>query len=91
MEPGIFIPRAHEDNTINWAGGFKGTVPVCFVVDDKGNPANIQFLHSPGQEIEKHITERISGWRYKPGTLTQNYLDSPHPISVEVAFDSVFQ
>lgn len=89
--PQFLFDTHHEDNTINWAQGFQGTVPVCFVVDDKGDPTKIEFLHSPGEEIEKRITERISGWRYKPGTMTQNYLDDPHPISVEVAFDFVFQ
>lgn len=90
--PEFLFDTRHEDKetTINWANGFTGTVPVCFTIDDQGNPDNIRFPQSPGAEIEDHVRTKISGWRYRPGTITQNYLDTPHPISVELAMDFIF-
>jgi len=91
--PEFLFDARHEERetTINWANGFRGKVPVCFVVDDKGNPTDLQFVQSPGVALEQKLRAKISGWRYKPGTVTQNWRDTPHPISVQIAFEFVFQ
>ncbi len=92
-DPQFLFDVRHEENetTINWAAGFRGTVPVCFVVDANGDPADIRFPQSPGTDLEEHIKAKIGGWRYKPGTITQSWLDQPHPIAVQIAFDFVFR
>ncbi len=88
----LFDTRHEEDETtINWANGFRGTVPVCFVVDDKGNPSDIRFLQSPGGALEERVKAKINGWRYRPGTITQSFRDVPHPIPVQIGFEFVFK
>jgi hypothetical protein len=79
----------HEDisfgtrTTINWAEGFVGTVPVCFVIDEKGMPQDITFIHSPGDHIQTRITEFISGLRFQPGT----YEDMPTKVVAALGFE----
>jgi hypothetical protein len=85
------IRHEEKETTINWANGFRGTLPVCFVVDDKGSPTEVRFPQSPGAAIEERVKTKIAGWRYKPGTVTQNWRGDPHPISVQLAFDFVFK
>jgi hypothetical protein len=61
---------SNSDTQINWAGGFRGKVPVCFIVDEKGNPTAvhpIQPLNKP--ELERRINEVVSGWRYQAGII----------------------
>jgi TonB family protein len=58
----------NSDTPVNWANGFKGNVPVCYLVDDKGNIANIVLLQSVGDaDLERHIKEVVQGWRYQAG------------------------
>jgi hypothetical protein len=52
---------------------FRGKVQVCFIVDTDGKVTNVRFAQSPGPDVEKYITEFISGWRYTPG----NYFVHP--------------
>jgi hypothetical protein len=66
-EPKFSFSDTHEGNTITWANGFTGTVPVCFVVDELGTPADIYFIQSPPEYIEKHILSIMRGWHFKPG------------------------
>lgn len=57
---------------VNWSDGFKGKVPVCYIVDDKGNPVNIHLLQSLGNPaLEKRIVDVVGGWRYQPATIRQ--------------------
>jgi len=65
--PKFLFDVHNQDDKITWANGFKGTVPVCFLVDDKGDVKNITLIKSPGEDLEKHIRERILGWRYQAG------------------------
>ena len=88
--PVFLFPK--QDSTITWAGGFEGIVPVCFVVDQSGNPTNIEVLHDPPEHIAGHLIERISAWRYRPAMLTQNYLDqNPQPVRILMESDFTFR
>lgn len=90
--PTFLFDSRHEDDKVAWAGDFKGTVPVCFLVDTKGNPTNISLYQSPGPELEEHIKTIIGGFRYKPGTVTKSYRDrDPQPIAVQMAVDVVIE
>jgi hypothetical protein len=90
--PEYLFDARHQDNKINWANGFKGKVPVCFIVNEHGDPIDIRFAQSPGEEIERHLIQRVTGWRYKPAMLKQNWLDdNPQPVRVQMAFDFIFQ
>jgi len=90
--PKFLFDASHADEKINWANGFKGVVPVCFMVDEHGNSANITFFQSPGKELEERITAQIKAWRYKPGMLKHGWSDeNPQPIKVQLAFDFVFE
>lgn len=75
---------------VTWAHGFRGTIPVCVVVDDQGNPTDTRFPQPPGLELEQSIRTRISALRYRPGTITKSYREEPRRISVELAYDFVF-
>jgi hypothetical protein len=90
--PEFLFDTKHQDDKINWAKGFKGTVPVCFIVNERGNPIDIRLVQSPGGELEKHIVERINGWRYRPAMLSKNWVDdSPQPIRIQMASDFIFK
>lgn len=52
---------------VNWAHGFTGRVFVCFVVNEKGLPIDITFLHRPHDDIAKHIETWLGGLRFEPG------------------------
>jgi hypothetical protein len=82
--PRFLFDTKHRDNIVNWANGFKGTVPVCFIVDEKGNPADIRFPQSPGKELEDNIRDNILSMRYSPGTYGQG------PIRIQMAFNILF-
>jgi TonB family protein len=57
----------NSSREINWSEGFKGEVPVCYIVDEKGNVGDIHLLHSLERpELERRIKEVVSGWRYEP-------------------------
>jgi hypothetical protein len=66
-DPKFLFDARHEGNRVDWADGFKGTVPVCFIVDEKGMPTDITLPQSPGEELEKHIITGIGGMRFSPG------------------------
>ena len=74
----------HLDRVISWSNGFTGTVPICFIIDGDGTPKDLRFVQSPGKEIEDHVRDYISGWRYQPAM----YKDAPFPV--QVAFNFVF-
>jgi hypothetical protein len=83
--PKFLFDLNHSDNTVNWANGFKGVVPVCFIVDEKGTPDDVRFPQSPGEELEKHIKSEILSMRYSPGMLGGS------PIRVQMAFNLDFK
>ncbi len=83
--PNFLFDTRHEDQVVNWTNGFTGTVPVCFIVNEQGNPEDIRFVQSPGKDIEDHIRKQLSGWRYEPG----RYDDKP--IRVQLAFKLIFR
>ncbi len=85
--PEFLFNTRHDDDTINWANGFRGKVPVCLIVDEKGNTADIRFPQSPGAAIEGKIKERISGWRYKPGYI----LGTHAVVKCQLAFEFSFR
>lgn len=90
--PEFLFDAHHEDSTINWAGGFTGTVPVCFVINEQGIPEDVRFPQPPDDNIQEHIKARIAGWRYSPGTSIQGWWDKNRkPIKVQIAFSFVFQ
>lgn len=81
----------HRDNKVTWADNFKGTVTVCMIVDEQGEPTDITFPQSPGFDIESHIKVHLSGWRYKPGWYYLRYNDrTPHIVKTQLAFDFIF-
>jgi hypothetical protein len=87
--PEFLFDDLHADNKINWAQGFKGTVPVCFVVDGKGNVSNIIFPQAPPEHIKKHMVEEISAWHFKGG-FVRNSRDERTPVSCQLAYDFTF-
>ena len=82
--PEFLFDDFHFDGKITWANGFKGKLPVCFLVDEKGNPGNVQFPQSPGREIEEHIKMILMAWHFKGGYLKFTY-DPPRPVPCEMA------
>ena len=75
----------HEDNTVSWANGFKGRVPVCYVIDENGNTRDVQFPHPPDPEMQEHMKRRVLAWHYQPAYVDQyNSKDHEmHKIAVE--------
>jgi hypothetical protein len=89
--PGFSFDLKHLENKVMWANGFSGTVLVCMVIDEMGVPTNITFPQSPGMDIEDHIKEHISGWRFKPGWYYNHYDDrTPHIVPTEIAYNFGF-
>lgn len=84
-DPKFLFDTRHNDQVVNWTNGFTGTVPVCFIVNEAGNPDDIRFVQSPGKDMEDHMRTQISGWRYEPGRYDNN------PIRVQLAFNFVFR
>lgn len=82
--PEFLFDDLHFDGKITWANGFKGKLPVCLLVDEKGNPRNVQFPQSPGREIEERIKMILMAWHFKGGYLKFNY-DPPRPVPCEIA------
>ncbi len=70
---------------INWGNGFQGTVPVCFVVDEKGLPTNIHLLQPLSDAtLEKHIQDVVAGWRYQAAMV------NGAPIKVQMLSNFMF-
>lgn len=88
--PRFLFNVRHDDDTINWANGFKGDVPVCLIIDEKGNTTNVRFPQSPGTEIEDRIKDRISAWRYKPGYI-RFYDNTERAVKCQLAFEFSFR
>jgi len=87
----LFDVKYQLDSHVTWANNFTGTVPVCLVVDEKGEPGNFTFPASPGKDIEDHIKDMISGWRWKPGWYQEGYADHEHHvIKTQMAYDIAF-
>ena len=82
--PEFLFDVKHTDNTINWANGFRGKVIVCFVVDEKGMPTAISFPQSPGEDLENHIKNDFSGWRFKPGSFNESQ------VATQMAYQIIF-
>ena len=86
-DPGFLFDAKHSDNKVTWANDFAGKVIVCFVVDEKGMPVDFTFPASPGEEIESHIKDGFSGWRWTPGWYQEGYADHEHHvIKTEMAY-----
>ena len=88
IPPEFLFDVSHEDDTINWGNGFKGTVPVCFIIDDKGAMTDIHFPQSPGKELEERLKNRVSGLRYRPGYIGH---DGEKFVRCQLEFDFLFQ
>lgn len=89
--PKFLFDVKHHDNMVTWAGDFKGTVIVCFVVNLKGEPEKISFPQAPPDDIEAHIRDEVSSGRYKPGWYNVNYMDrTPHEVPTQMALELTF-
>jgi hypothetical protein len=91
--PKFLFDTLHEDSTVNWADGFKGIVPVCFIVDDEGNVKDIRFPQPPEEVLQAQIRRRILGWRFQPGYLMYMSTDSNErkAVKIQLAYDFGFQ
>jgi hypothetical protein len=59
---------SHDRSDLQIQTPFRGKVHACFIIDTEGKVTNVRFAQSPGPDVEKYITEFISGWRYTPGS-----------------------
>ena len=57
-----------------------GTVNITLVVDESGEPRNVQALTSPGLGSDEAAIAAVSKWRFKPGEKD----GMPVPVSVNV-------
>ena len=48
---------------------FQGTVLLSVVVDDKGNPRDINILRPLGLGLDEKAIEAVQKWRFRPGFL----------------------
>jgi hypothetical protein len=65
--PTFLFSDSGNSDKVTWANGFKGTVPVCFVIDEHGKTDNIYFLQTVPKNIEDHLRTEINGWHYNAG------------------------
>lgn len=84
QDPKFLFDASREGNTVNWANGFKGTVPVCFIVDEQGNVTDLHFFQSPGDDLEGHINKAVGSMKFSPGTYNRD------PVKVQMAYNLVF-
>lgn len=83
--PVFLFSDTGTDNTITWASGFQGTVAVCFVVDERGSPADIYFIQTPPQHIAMNIVQEIRGWHFKAG------MQHNHPVRIQEMRNFIFR
>jgi periplasmic protein TonB len=62
----------------------QGTVVLYVVVDQRGQPQNIQLRQSLGLGLDERAMEAVSRWRFKPATANGRPISSP--VLVEVFF-----
>jgi len=84
VPPEFLFDSNHFDGKITWANGFKGKVPVCILIDVKGNPLKVDFPQPPGPELQDHIKGIIMGWHFKGGFIP-NFWDPPTPVPCQMA------
>jgi hypothetical protein len=89
--PELLFDSNRFDGSITWANGFKGKVPVCFFVDPKGYPGNIQFPQPPGGDLEEHLKKIIMGWHFKGAYIRHFAPDLPIPVSCQLADMFIFE
>jgi hypothetical protein len=84
-DPKFLFNREHPTNSVDWAGDFRGTVPVCFIIEVTGLVDHFTFPQPPGADLEKHIIDDMSTNHYSPGTLNSA------SIRVQMAYDIIFR
>ena len=61
-----------------------GSVNITLVVDESGEPRNVQALTSPGLGSDEAAIAAVSKWRFKPGE--KDGMPVPVSVAVEVSF-----
>jgi len=63
----------------------EGTVTLGLVVDDQGNPRNVEILYPLGAGLDEEAVRAISTWKFKPAER-----DGRKPVAVQIAVEVDF-
>jgi TonB family protein len=79
-----FAPEPHFSSVAREAS-LEGTVTLGLVVDDQGNPRNVEILYPLGAGLDEEAVRAISTWKFKPAEG-----DGRKPVAVQIAVEVDF-
>ena len=81
----IFTPEPHFTSAAREAA-LEGEVALGLIVDDHGNPRNVEILQPLGAGLDEEAVRTISTWKFKPAER-----DGHEPVAVQIAVQVDFQ
>lgn len=80
----IVAPAAHLNGVAREAS-LEGTVTLGLVVDDQGNPRNVEILDPLGAGLDEEAVRTIRTWKFKPAER-----EGHKPVAVQIAVEVDF-
>ncbi len=80
----IFAPEPQFSSEAREAS-LEGTMTLGLIVDDHGNPRNVEILYPLGAGLDEEAVRTISTWKFKPAER-----DGNKPVAVQIAVEVDF-
>lgn len=81
----IFAPEP-QFSIVAREASLEGDVTLGLIVDDRGNPRNVEILYPLGAGLDEEAVRTISSWKFKPAEQ-----DGHKPVAVQIAVEVNFR